>query len=317
MEPHKQKLFLNIATLLLVSLLCIGIIAISYHYYRQQQTKNSQPIYITNDPEYSYETVSRQGIRIANNGSLQLMLDPYTNYILRSNQKTNKVTIDSHGFRGSFDDKDPRPRIAITGGSVAFGEGLNNDNETLAAVLERKNPKYQVINAGVTGFVSGQELAYQVNYLSDYHPKIVMSFSGWNDLTDICAKRYAKFEIRTYTYGVNEFFDHLENQLIVLQNIQGINNYTIGAGQYRNPEASLSDDEVIEKAYVTYVNNAVKMDAFAKGNGATFILVIQPEITTKKIKTEEEKIHFETAKKNCDFQKRYKKTNPIHYRKTR
>ena len=49
------------------------------------------------------------------------------------------------------------------------------------------------------------------------------------------------------------------------------------------------------------------MNAFAKGSGAEFILVIQPEVTTKKIKTKEENIQFEIAKKNCDFQKRYKK----------
>ena len=73
--------------------------------------------------------------------------------------------------------------------------------------MEKLNSKYEVINAGVGGFYSGQELTYIVTELVDYHPNIIIAFDGWNDLFwDWYVERYSNRILEDDEIGFNQNF---------------------------------------------------------------------------------------------------------------
>jgi hypothetical protein len=48
--------------------------------------------------------------------------------------------------------------------------------------MRHNAPAYEVLNAGVVGFLSGQELAYIITDLVDLEPHLIVAFNGWNDV---------------------------------------------------------------------------------------------------------------------------------------
>jgi lysophospholipase L1-like esterase len=98
-------------------------------------------------------------------------------------------TFNSDGFRieRALEKNKPEQqlRIFVTGGStVVFGAPLAN---TIPGLIEsdlskKEFPNAKVYNFGIIGAVSGQELALLTHKLVDYHPDIVISYGGGNDL---------------------------------------------------------------------------------------------------------------------------------------
>lgn len=78
-------------------------------------------------------------------------------------------------------------RIVLLGGSTLMGQGAFTPSENLPArilrALQERYPKtaFEVINAGVGGYVSSQETLYFISELVRYQPDIVMVYNGWND----------------------------------------------------------------------------------------------------------------------------------------
>jgi hypothetical protein len=102
-------------------------------------------------------------------------------------QQTEWFRINSNGFRGPElkAASSSRRRVILLGGSTAFGTGLDDDAQTIAAHLESLLDNAEVVNAGVIGFQSGQELAYYVKDLIDLRPDTVIALNGWNDFSQI------------------------------------------------------------------------------------------------------------------------------------
>lgn len=77
-------------------------------------------------------------------------------------------------------------RIFILGGSNVAGNG--RPHETIAARLEtllnaRGGPRrYEVVNAGVSAWLTSQDLAMLAFHLAPYQPDLVVSFSGFTDV---------------------------------------------------------------------------------------------------------------------------------------
>lgn len=98
------------------------------------------------------------------------------------------ITTNEYGFRyGPLERSKPNDmvRIFVLGGSVVF-YGHTNET-TLSGYLEQRlrdqyNPiPVQVINAGITGAISDQELMMLVDQIIDFHPDVVIVFDGFND----------------------------------------------------------------------------------------------------------------------------------------
>lgn len=77
-------------------------------------------------------------------------------------------------------------RIFILGGSNIAGNG--RPHETIAARLETllnaegEPRRYEVVNAGVSAWLTSQDLAMLAFHLAPYQPDLVLSFSGFTDV---------------------------------------------------------------------------------------------------------------------------------------
>ena len=108
------------------------------------------------------------------------------------NQKTDTVTINSHGFRGEEFDKekinDNEYRIFMLGGSVMFGIYATSDNTTIPGYLQEFYDEFpterdiRIINAGVNGHESFAEINLIKNKIIQLQPDLIIIFDGWNDL---------------------------------------------------------------------------------------------------------------------------------------
>lgn len=162
---------------------------------------------------YAPELYSHRGQKISTvKGALKLSFAPFTIYKNLPSQQTSTFTINSRGFRAPESaEQDLRPKVIILGGSAAFGQGARSDEETISYSLEQLVTPFRVLNAGVVGFHSGQELTYLVTELIDYRPNFVIAYDGWNDLFD---SMYF-FERSDNELGFNNNFFAPEDQLVL------------------------------------------------------------------------------------------------------
>jgi hypothetical protein len=77
-------------------------------------------------------------------------------------------------------------RIIMIGGSTVFGWKAGTPDRSLPARLHhilgrRQGSCFQVINAGVPGYTSAQEVLYLMSELVYYNPDLVIVYDGWND----------------------------------------------------------------------------------------------------------------------------------------
>jgi len=133
---------------------------------------------------------------------------PYRIGELRPGLTTPHFSIDDEGFRTTLlsspttsevtseatseaktavgDGSEQRRAVFLMGGSTTFGVGVG-DNETIAAYLQscldRRTPAtYHVVNAGVTGYSSTEELLYLITDIRFRDPEAVVFIDGRNDI---------------------------------------------------------------------------------------------------------------------------------------
>lgn len=89
--------------------------------------------------------------------------------------------------------EDRELRIFITGGSTAWGCMAEDMDATISAFLEEilaernyDGWRIRVVNAATGGWVSTQERIWIINRISEFEPDIVISYSGANDIFDMC-----------------------------------------------------------------------------------------------------------------------------------
>lgn len=161
---------------------------------------------------------------LSESGDLVVTRNPSFGYKLVENQKNQFWQINEQGFR----EQDPLPlakpknefRIFVLGGSTAFGQGNQKNEETISHKLELRlqqrvtqqartpdkyrpdvfpffvptrqklmqlpakiHPKkYRVINAAVPGYASGNSLAQFALQIFPYQPDMIVIIDGYTDL---------------------------------------------------------------------------------------------------------------------------------------
>lgn len=129
-----------------------------------------------------FSTIEKAGI-------FRLSQDPAVGWEPIPGSSTGNISINSSGFRGP-EYKKERPvdtiRVAFLGDSETFGFHLRQ-NETLPGYLEKylntfsTKQQFQVLNFGVPGYNTAQELAVLKKKVIDFNPSIVILYYVLND----------------------------------------------------------------------------------------------------------------------------------------
>lgn len=88
-----------------------------------------------------------------------------------------------------------RVRILVLGDSFTYGVGVEN-HETFSARLEQLDPRLEVINTGVNGYGTAQELLLLRDEGLAFQPDLVLVAFFWNDVVDSYRRRVAAFALR-------------------------------------------------------------------------------------------------------------------------
>lgn len=254
------------------------------------------PVFTGDDGIYALSFVSTSGESISKQrGKLKLVIDPFTVYRTLPSQQTANYTIDAEGFRGGMDNRKQK-KIFVLGGSAAFGQGLAADSEAFAARLGVYQPEFDVVNAGVVGYLSGQELALMIHKLDSYQPAAYIVFDGWNELFDqfISMRRQGDY------FGFNNTFFFVQERLV--NYAKELKEY-LPAERDRATAMSLTDDAYLDEIRRHYVANLQRMNAFAKGRGAKFLAVFQPELSGKQTKSPDEQKNLDGWEKAYGYVK--------------
>ena len=106
------------------------------------------------------------------------------------NQENKTIHINNFGMRGpdiTQDKPNDTYRIIIIGGSTVYGSGSTSDKTTIPGFLQEKidnsgiDQKVQVINAGIMGSTSIEEVHRIKNDLINFEPDMVIVYHGTND----------------------------------------------------------------------------------------------------------------------------------------
>tara|TARA_Y100001936_G_scaffold238460_1_gene270307 strand:- start:3111 stop:4229 length:1119 start_codon:yes stop_codon:yes gene_type:complete len=155
---------------------------------------------------------------------------PYKHW--EPDQKTDTVNINSFGIRGeefNLKKESDTYRIVMLGGSTMYGVYATSDSATIPSFLEKKiekeNPNFniEIINAGINGSDSFDEVSFLTDRLLNLEPDMIFIYDGGNDLlnkisneeilTDPWPTEIEKFskQIRNYykTTHLIEFLDRI------------------------------------------------------------------------------------------------------------
>ena len=238
-------------------------------------------------PFYSFALVSSTGQPLSKkHGYLKLRVRGFLQYDNLPSQTTPNFTINSFGFRGKeVAEVKSGSRIAVVGGSTAFGTGLGSDEETVARQLERLIPDSEVINAAVIGYTSAQEMIQVLTRLTDLQPDLVISLNGWNDASYIGAPA------RACELG-HCGFRQIENQLrllylldhpnVALHTAYGLANALFPAfsSAVRTKIAADVAEPVqdLEQVAESYADNMEKTKDILRTHHARHFVFLQPDI---------------------------------------
>ena len=177
---YKKQSILGILILLIILLAVEGLLRIDDYY-------NNQCIFITSNiyPDLDYGTQKQ----MCNDYRDIAYLTGIDRQIL-PNQESKTVHINNFGMRGpdiTQDKPNDIYRIFVIGGSTVYGSGSSSDAASIPGFLQERfdnsgiNQKVQVINAGIEGSTSIEEVYRIKNDLVNFDPDMIVIYHGVND----------------------------------------------------------------------------------------------------------------------------------------
>ncbi len=157
-------------------------------YFKKAKQKNIGDLSAVSEDKWRYlfppDTIL--GWRLAKN----VKCTHYSKYIYITNDQGFMSTGESDFYYDPVKAKDVY-RIIVVGGSTVFGQGAYTPAENLPATIYNylqkihlrndKKVTYEVINAGISGYLSNQEFLYILTELLSFHPDLIIVYDGWND----------------------------------------------------------------------------------------------------------------------------------------
>jgi lysophospholipase L1-like esterase len=108
-----------------------------------------------------------------------------------------EVTHNSRGFRGPEVPASKPPgkiRVLVLGDSFTYGIGVADD-ETFSARLAQLDPRLEVLNTGVNGYGTAQELLSLRDDGLALRPDLVLVAFFWNDVGNSYKRAFPRFEL--------------------------------------------------------------------------------------------------------------------------
>jgi hypothetical protein len=146
------------------------------------------------------------------NGELVFMATPYHSEIFEmhpylaarpkasikvtQNEKTITTTHNHTRWTGAQADDQNLIRIAILGGSTAFGTGVTDEDSWPAILQAKLGEDYAVINYGVPGYSTTENIIQMALIVPEKRPHVVIFYEGWNDI-----RNYHEKELGSDYYG--------------------------------------------------------------------------------------------------------------------
>ena len=252
------------------------------------------------------------GTKVIDSGNdLHLLLSPICVYKNLPNQK-GKYRINSLGFRGrEIEKQKPKDKIRVVflGGSSIFGWSVMDEGTTIPHLIELKDERLEVINAGVLGYTSAQELGLFIEDIFELNPDIVISYNLWNDL-------FFSLQAGDDYRGVNNAYNGIEvlleenkhyqdksapTLLLFMRNLFFKTNIGKGRKVYLEDQKILNEldrinreiktdfrDPRIRKSLTLYKKNMKIISSITSVSEIKFLVVLQPEINLKKKLTKSE-----------------------------
>jgi len=129
----------------------------------------------------------------------------------RETEQENKITIshNSLGFRGPEVDRNKSEntiRIAVLGGSTTYCVSITDDQTWPFLLGKDLEPGYEVINLGVPGYSTVENLIQAALILPSLNPDVAIFYVGWNDVRNAHIANlkpdYANFHGKTQYYNL-------------------------------------------------------------------------------------------------------------------
>ena len=215
--------------------------------------------------------------------------DVYTLFWGKRNWQSGKIKFNSLGYWDDEITEKKKYRIVILGGSTAWGSGVNDNNLTIASQMEKyfvqKGLDIEVINAGMGGFNSLQELQlfiYQIVYMD---PDLVLTIDGNNDIAQVSNKNlfksnyYANIlqrKIDNISFTTAKKTDYglfLKNFIGNLNIIQLSNIYFLKYKINNEKILNLKDYDI---SIIRYTNNLKILASILKGLNIQGLFLLQP-----------------------------------------
>ncbi|MEG5001087.1 SGNH/GDSL hydrolase family protein [Microcoleus sp. B4-D4] len=140
-------------------------------------------------------------------------------------------TINAKGFRGldrTFEKPNGITRIAFLGDSFTLGIGVK-DNDTLPVSFERaiqsKHPKTQVLNFGISGTSTKEQIKLLEEYVIKFQPDVVVIVVFLNDAdrtgtVNFMSRPKVLAKVRKNSFFINALIDSIEKPILYQQMIR-------------------------------------------------------------------------------------------------
>lgn len=181
-------------------------------------------------------------------------------------------------------------RVVCVGGSTTFGAGIVGDEKTWPARLEsrlaaaRPAAKIEVLNAGVPGYTTAENLIYLGLRLVDMQPDLVVLYEGYNDFKPNRHPGYLADYSHWRDRSAPPERPWGEGSRVVTRLRTALAGFAAGRdASVRDPRTGASlprHDSVSEEGVATFRRNLFTMIATARAGGARVALATYPHPCT-------------------------------------
>lgn len=124
------------------------------------------------------------------------------NITVENNGKRIKTTNNNTRWTGAPEDNSKLVRIAVLGGSTAFGTGVTDSDSWPALLQSKLGSQFCVINYGVPGYSTAEAIIQMALIVSEAKPNIVILYQGWNDIRNYHEKELG---VDYYGHGMRQY----------------------------------------------------------------------------------------------------------------